>query len=423
MPKLADRVKETTTTTGTGTYNLAGAATGFRAFSAAFATADTVYYCVEDETDWEVGIGTLTTGTPWTLARTTILASSNAGAAVSWAAGSRNVFCTAAAAVFPAGNAAQNILINGNFSVNQRGVTSAADDVYCLDRWFVLTETGSVTVTQQTLQENGTPTNIRLTQPDASPKQIALAQIVEAANCRHLRGKDATLGVRVRNSDGGQINYAVLEWSGTLDAVTSDVISAWAGTPTYIGSVTERAKGTLTPSANTWTDMPALTAAINSATNNVIVLIWSNADMAQNATLDIARARLVDGDVLPPFAPRDTGSELELCQRYYYRLNGNGTGHFANAFSAITNSTGYATLHFPVEMRIAPTALEQSGTASHYAIFFSNSVVACSGVPGYNGSTKQTTQISWSASSGHTAGQAGSIYGSASAYLGWSAEL
>lgn len=98
MPKLADRVKETSTTTGTGTYSLAGAATGYRAFSAAFATADTVYYCVEDGTDWEVGIGTLTTGTPWTLARTTILASSNAGAAVNWAAGTRNVFCTGAAA-------------------------------------------------------------------------------------------------------------------------------------------------------------------------------------------------------------------------------------------------------------------------------------------------------------------------------------
>ena len=99
MPKLADRVKETSTTTGTGTYNLGGAATGFRAFSAAFATGDTVYYCVEDGTDWEVGIGTLTTGTPWTLARTTILASSNAGAAVNWAAGTRNVFCTSPASV------------------------------------------------------------------------------------------------------------------------------------------------------------------------------------------------------------------------------------------------------------------------------------------------------------------------------------
>lgn len=94
MPKLADRVKETTTTTGTGAYSFGGAAVGYRAFSAAFVTTDTVYYCVENGTDWEVGIGTLTSGTPWTMARTTIMASSNAGAAVNWAAGTKNVFVT-----------------------------------------------------------------------------------------------------------------------------------------------------------------------------------------------------------------------------------------------------------------------------------------------------------------------------------------
>ena len=94
-----DRVKETTTTTGTGTYSLAGAATCFQAFSDVFATGDTTYYCAEDGTDWEVGLGTLTSGAPWTLARTSILASSNADAAVNWAAGTRNIFCTLPASV------------------------------------------------------------------------------------------------------------------------------------------------------------------------------------------------------------------------------------------------------------------------------------------------------------------------------------
>lgn len=94
----ADRVKETSTTTGTGTYSLAGAATGFQTFVAGIGSTNTCYYCAENGTDWEVGLGTVTDATPDTLARTRILASSNAGAAVSWGAGTKNVFCAALAA-------------------------------------------------------------------------------------------------------------------------------------------------------------------------------------------------------------------------------------------------------------------------------------------------------------------------------------
>lgn len=89
--KLADRVLETTLTTGTGTYNLAGATSGFQAFSAAVATGSLVPYIVDDGTNWECGIGTFTTGSPNTLARTSVTGSSNAGAAVNWGAGTRNV--------------------------------------------------------------------------------------------------------------------------------------------------------------------------------------------------------------------------------------------------------------------------------------------------------------------------------------------
>lgn len=89
---LSDRVKETTTTTGTGTYTLAGAVGGFESF-ASIGDGNTTYYSCTDGTDWEVGIGTYTsTGT--TLARTTILQSSNSDAAVNWTAGTRTIFCT-----------------------------------------------------------------------------------------------------------------------------------------------------------------------------------------------------------------------------------------------------------------------------------------------------------------------------------------
>ena len=90
---LADRVKETTTTTGTGTYTLAGAAdSSFETF-ASIGNGNTTYYACTDGTDFEVGIGTYTaSGT--TLARTTILQSSNSDNAVNWGAGTKDIFCT-----------------------------------------------------------------------------------------------------------------------------------------------------------------------------------------------------------------------------------------------------------------------------------------------------------------------------------------
>ena len=87
---LADRVKETSSTTGTGTYTLAGAVTGFESF-ASVGDGNTTYYVCTDGTDFEVGIGTYTaSGT--TLARTTILQSSNSDAAVNWSAGTKTLF-------------------------------------------------------------------------------------------------------------------------------------------------------------------------------------------------------------------------------------------------------------------------------------------------------------------------------------------
>lgn len=258
-----------------------------------------------------------------------------------------------------------NIIINGGFQVNQRGATSVADDAYCLDRWYALTETGNVTVAQQADQENGTPFNIRLTQPDASIKQIGLAQIVEAANCKVLRGRTVTLSARIRCSAAVQINYAVLEWAGTADAVTSDVISAWGGSPTYVASITERAKGTITPGAATWTDVTALNAAVNSGTNNLIVLFWSNADLAQNVTLDIARVQLEPGTYAKPFEYQPIGTVLQQCQRYYWKTYMQGVAPATATIDGAVNmgraydtqvSTQVAYVPFPVEMRAAPSA-------------------------------------------------------------------
>jgi len=88
----ADRVKETSTTTGTGNFTLAGAATGFRTFSTGVGVGNTCYYVITDNSSYEVGLGTLNSTS--VLARTTVLTSSNSNNAVDWGAGSKDVFTT-----------------------------------------------------------------------------------------------------------------------------------------------------------------------------------------------------------------------------------------------------------------------------------------------------------------------------------------
>ena len=91
---LKDRVKETSTTAGTGTLTLAGAVSGFQSF-AAVGNGNTTYYAISDSItgDWEVGIGTYTSSST-TLSRTTVLSSSNGGSLVNFAANSKDVFVT-----------------------------------------------------------------------------------------------------------------------------------------------------------------------------------------------------------------------------------------------------------------------------------------------------------------------------------------
>ena len=93
---LDDRVKETSTTTGTGTLNLSGAVSGFQTFVAGVGDGNTTYYAIvnRDEDEWETGLGTVADASTDTLARTTVIASSNSDSAVDFSAGTKDVFVT-----------------------------------------------------------------------------------------------------------------------------------------------------------------------------------------------------------------------------------------------------------------------------------------------------------------------------------------
>jgi len=116
---IADRVRETTTTTGTGTITLAGAITNFETFTANLSNSDTTYYSIVDNTNgaFEVGLGTFTSsGT--TLARTTVIASSNSNSAVNFGAGTKEVFITIPASKMIVKDASGNVSIDGDVTVS-----------------------------------------------------------------------------------------------------------------------------------------------------------------------------------------------------------------------------------------------------------------------------------------------------------------
>lgn len=165
---VADRVRETSTSTGTGVFTLAGAVIGYQSFSGAIGNGNTTYYAISNPgvNEWEVGIGTVGAGT---LTRTTVLASST-GSTVSFTAGSKDVFVTypAEGAVFADNvqtltnktiSGASNTLSNiGNSSLTNSKVTIGSTDVSLGATATTLAGLTSVTATTFTGSLSGNAT-------------------------------------------------------------------------------------------------------------------------------------------------------------------------------------------------------------------------------------------------------------------------
>jgi len=127
---INDRVKETTTTTGTGAVSLGGAVTGFETFAAGIGNSNTTYYAIahQTESEFEVGLGTLDSDSS-DLTRTTVISSSNSDSAVDFAAGTKDVFVTIPASklVFEDNNndatVGRNLTVTGDLTVSGDDIT------------------------------------------------------------------------------------------------------------------------------------------------------------------------------------------------------------------------------------------------------------------------------------------------------------
>ena len=228
-----DRVKETTTTTGTGTVTLGGAVSGFDTFAAGIGNSNTTYYCIQLAAEFEVGLGTLA-GDSSTLARTTVISSSNSDSAVNFSAGAKNVFCTLPASKATVLDASGNLALAGAIDVD--GITNL--DVVDID--------GAVDMAL-TLQVDGVLTT--------TATQVATGGITSGSNI--VSDTDSTddlgtKGVRWANLfvDGitATDQITATGFTGTLDGILGSGAAAAATTTTLVSS-TITASGIVTANA------------------------------------------------------------------------------------------------------------------------------------------------------------------------------
>ena len=396
MPVPKNLVWEQSSSTGTGNKTLVRYG-GFARVSEAFGTGDAgsanpvLFFANKDATsaEWEVVQGYMSDAN--TFVPVTVLDSSNSGSAVTFTTGLKHVTNDIHAAyqiynpnstvtdghavVFDGTTGRQiksagvypynpNVLINPDGFINQRVAGSGiADDTYHVDRWYALTQTAALDVSQLSNVADGVPSMIRLTQPNATAQRIGSAQIVESITSWEMRGSGVCLSGKVRMSAAATVRYAILAWTGTADSVTSDVVNNWtSGTYTtgnfFISSnMSLVAEGNTALSANTVTDF-SLTGSVPSGCNNLIVLIWSSATMAQTATLDF-RAKLEIGSVATRFSSQ-FHEELKKCVRYYKVMTPNNSGGISafryGGLQVVTAS------FFLDTMRVSPTASNSSPT-------------------------------------------------------------
>jgi hypothetical protein len=345
----------------------------------------------------------------------------------------------------------RNKIINGAMEIAQRGteaVTGSADNKYPVDRFGtqkVGIASGGYTAQQSSIAPNGFVNSVAITVTSSSSvtgtDRATFFQFVEGLNCSDLNwgtanAKTVTLSFWVRSSltgtFGGAVNNsdvnrtypftysisATNTWEQKSVTIPGDTSGTWlttngVGVRIYFGiGVGPDRTGT----AGSWAgaDYRSATGATN--------IIGTN-----GATWYITGVQLEVGSVATPFERRPYGMELQLCQRYYYKITqSTSNAYFPSVGLCRTTTSSRNSIQFPVLMRTVPTSLETTGTASDYRLYFAGTASDCSVVPAISDTTTDGGIITVTVASGLTAGQASIIASGTSAtnsYLAWSAEL
>ena len=237
---VADRVKETTNSTGTGAYALGGASAGFQTFSAVTSNTDTVYYAISDNVDFEVGVGTYASSGN-SISRTTILSSSNSGSAVNWGVGTKDIFLTYPAEKAVIEDASNNVTIGNNLVVG-----GTVDGVDIAARNAVLTSTTN-TAAAALPKAGGTMSgNLILNADPTAALQSATKQYVDtiaAAGIHYHQAcrAETTANLNATYSNGSSGVGATLTNAGTQAAIVIDGVTLSATNRVMVQDQTNQA--------------------------------------------------------------------------------------------------------------------------------------------------------------------------------------
>lgn len=253
-------------------------------------------------------------------------------------------------------NTPPNLIDNGGGDVWQRGTNPAmADGAYGPDRFYGLSQTATIDALQD-VGTQGARYGIRVTQIQVTAQRMGLAQVVESFDSIPYRGRTVRFQIAVKTSTSANIRMAILEWTGTADAVTRDVINNWTSGTYTAGnfftstSTTVAAVSAAIPTTTSYA-VKSVSGAISSSCNNLIVLVWTEGTAAQNVTLTVTEVSLTDGDVLQTWLPESIDIVLERCQRHFWGFTALPIGFAKNT----TNPYNRGCVVYPTTMRTTPT--------------------------------------------------------------------
>ena len=309
----------------------------------------------------------------------------------------------------------RNRIINGAMQIAQRATTATitagstiAAGYSTVDRFYVYC-TGANVTAAQVAGSGAIKNNLQITGA-ASVTAIGVGQRIEQLNSYDMAGSTATLSVNLSNS-----LLTTVTWTAYY-ATTADTFGTLAS-PTR----TQIATGTFTVTS-TLTNYSAQISIPAAATTGIEVVFTVGAQTS--GTWVIGNVQLEESSVATSFDYRPYGTEEALCQRYYYKISGNTQyARFGHGFcGAGSTTTLYATVIFPVSMRVAPTSVD---TAGSLGVWNGGGITAASAITLDTSANTPQTSVAFVTSSGMTAQNPYQLIGnnSGTASLAFSSEL